>query len=822
MGDLLAKPAQIPHNLAMPYRGEIQFMEWIWLLVLRAVIFSRLFSALPAFSAETAAPAWMALRQAGVTAFQETRYLDALGSFQRAYEAAVREDSPDEVRGRLLTSVGACLMGLGDYGGALRHFLEARPLTLKGGNREDLAALDANLASVYLFQDDRENAVRLYQRALGWLDRIPQSRHRPSILANLAAVELRAGRPRTGLRYAEQGLRELGPSAPVAQQAALQELAGQAYLLLRKCGRAREAFERGLELGGSAGVAADVSRSWMFLGRTELECGDAAAALIRLNEAVRRARDRDGRVTLWEALYWRGRCLRKLGRPEGAVRDLQEAVQVLEALRVGLVPTDALRIQFEAFHHDAYRALADLLCEAGDSPGAFHVVEQGRAQSLREMLRARPRPAAETEPSLWTRYADRLAHLETARVRALAASGDQVQAWRARLAGQEAAVRELEAQMRVQDPGLGRTVLTPAVSLAEAQKTLEPGALLLNFHVGENGAWLWALTAAEAKLYRLPDPAEWSAATRSFPAALQAAGPATTESGRRLYRRLLGVVEPSLLDRPQWIIAANGDLAVLPFHALTTPAGRYVVEEHAVSYIPSITVLRGLRSRPAQEYRADFLGLADPVVNRADPRGAGAVRCDEEHPCVALPRLASSGAEVQACARLFRSGRATILSGLNASEAQVQEAARRGYRYWHFSTHVVADTQRPNLSFLALTLPDKLTVFDVLDLGARTEMVTVNGCSSGTGKLLAGAGLIGLARAFLAAGAQSVCATRWQIPDEEGALVRSVYTHLLAGLGRAEALRRAQIEMIRGGGWRAQPRYWAAYFLIGDGSGSPQ
>ncbi|MBI3693728.1 MAG: CHAT domain-containing protein, partial [Acidobacteria bacterium] len=102
------------------------------------------------------------------------------------------------------------------------------------------------------------------------------------------------------------------------------------------------------------------------------------------------------------------------------------------------------------------------------------------------------------------------------------------------------------------------------------------------------------------------------------------------------------------------------------------------------------------------------------------------------------------------------------------------------------------------------------------------EMVLLNGCDSGTGRNLPGAGVVGLARAFLAAGARSVCATRWRVPEEEGALVERLYRSLAGRAGapvdRAEALRQAQREMIRAGDWRAEPRYWAAYFLMGSHS----
>jgi len=153
----------------------------------------------------------------------------------------------------------------------------------------------------------------------------------------------------------------------------------------------------------------------------------------------------------------------------------------------------------------------------------------------------------------------------------------------------------------------------------------------------------------------------------------------------------------------------------------------------------------------------------------------------------------------------------------------LRETARQAYRYWHFTSHVVASGDRPEASFIALSMPpsrapmEKLKIADILDLPVRAEMVMLNGCDSGLGKNLPGAGVIGLARAFLAAGSRSVCATRWKIPDEGGALVTALYRRLAEGsLDRAEALQQAQLEMLRAGDWRSEPRYWAAYFLLGS------
>ena len=96
-------------------------------------------------------------------------------------------------------------------------------------------------------------------------------------------------------------------------------------------------------------------------------------------------------------------------------------------------------------------------------------------------------------------------------------------------------------------------------------------------------------------------------------------------------------------------------------------------------------------------------------------------------------------------------------------------------------------------------------------------LVVLSGCASAAGASLPGTGLLGLTRAWLAAGASHVVASHWATPDDSGALFLSFYHHLRNAphAGVAVALQQAQRDMIAGGGWRSEPRYWGGYFAIG-------
>ena len=90
----------------------------------------------------------------------------------------------------------------------------------------------------------------------------------------------------------------------------------------------------------------------------------------------------------------------------------------------------------------------------------------------------------------------------------------------------------------------------------------------------------------------------------------------------------------------------------------------------------------------------------------------------------------------------------------------------------------------------------------------------MTGCASGVGEARAGAGLLGLTRAWLAAGAGQVLATQWQVEDSRGDLLPRFFEQY-SGVRAAEALRRSQVAMLNSGSWQADPAYWAAFQLTG-------
>jgi CHAT domain-containing protein len=117
-----------------------------------------------------------------------------------------------------------------------------------------------------------------------------------------------------------------------------------------------------------------------------------------------------------------------------------------------------------------------------------------------------------------------------------------------------------------------------------------------------------------------------------------------------------------------------------------------------------------------------------------------------------------------------------------------------------------------------------LTVSEVYGLDLRqADLVVLSACETQLGEeglktelgVTAGDEVVGLTRAFFFAGTPTVVASLWKVDDEAtGELMERFYTHLKAGVSKAEALRQAQLETMAE---YPDPYSWAAFVMSGDG-----
>ena len=140
------------------------------------------------------------------------------------------------------------------------------------------------------------------------------------------------------------------------------------------------------------------------------------------------------------------------------------------------------------------------------------------------------------------------------------------------------------------------------------------------------------------------------------------------------------------------------------------------------------------------------------------------------------------------------------------------------------AAHVLQPVGHPEDALIDLGITkngnDLLTRDDIANLRVDHCLVVMSGCASASAGVETGAGVLGLTRAWILAGARAVVGSRWDIPDDSGELFDAFYSTLRANRGSVgwtipAALRRAQLKMLQSNSWRSDPKYWAAFYVVG-------
>ena len=487
------------------------------------------------------------------------------------------------------------------------------------------------------------------------------------------------------------------------------------------------------------------------------------------------------------------RALTGLGRPDEALAASREAVRRVEQVRGELGDSD-LRSTFledkQGIYHNAVRVA--LLAKRPDE--AFELAERSRARAFLDLLgtqttlsKGKTRALVEEEVRLRERLAEAQARAESTPDDAEAPS-----------ISTEAAERDYRAFLeRVRKENLEQASLMTVepVTMAEIQRLLPEGTTLLEYLVQDDEVIVWVVDRAHATVVRTAgDRQSLVAQVRRFRSTITTQGPLASvqEHAQALYGRLVEAAR-SEIHGDRLLIVPHGTLHYLPFSALRSPDGHWLVESFAIGTLPSASVLRYLADKSA--------GASDRALVVGNPDiGAG---------------MALRWAEREAKMVGERERDATVLVRADATEARVKKLIET-VGFVHFATHGELNESDPLASALLLTPgggeDGRLEVRELFGLDLHARLVVLSACQTGLGRLSHGDELVGLQRAFIYAGTPAVVTTLWKVDDRASyELVRAFYERL-EQVGAVQALRQAQLETMRR---FPHPFAWAAFGLTG-------
>jgi CHAT domain-containing protein/Tfp pilus assembly protein PilF len=778
----------------------------------------------------------------------------SLGELQKALDnegqalriAQARREPLDTANS--LNTIGLIYSHLGEYGKALEYYEQALRARVQSGDRRGQATTLNNIGVTYGAMGEFEKALGYFDRALPIKRAIEDRNGEAFVLNNIGRTRNDLRRYQEAVESYERGLGIVRDTGDRTTEASLLHNLGQAQRGLGKNVEARDSFEKSLRLR-------------------------------------RLVRDRQGEAETLAALAG----LEGEGGDLGRARLLmKEALDLFESQRTKIFSQE-LRASYFASVQDFYRLNIELLMRLqrqrpaeGYAAEALHVSERARARSLIELLTESHADIRQgIDPALLERERKLQQAINASEARRLRLASDPAQkaqlpeadAELERLTGEQ---QQVEALIRVNSPRYAHLTQPQPLSLAEIQtRLLDPDTLLLEYSLGDERSYLWAVTPSSMSVFELAPRGKIEAAATRVYDLLTARNRGTAETDAGWAQRVAQedaafagaaaelsemILRPAAaqLGSKRLVIVSEGALQRVPFAALTVaPPGAEssapppLIVSHEIVTLPSASTLAVLRSELAGRAPAPkaVAVLADPVFDAADARvrrertahapGAAVVppglsseeltraaEAGDVDLSLPLERLTSTRREAAAITAHVPARERLLALDFDASRATATGPALRRYRVVHFATHALISNAHPDLSGIVLSLVDEqgrpsdgfLRIHDIFNMRLPAELVVLSACRTGLGKDIRGEGMMGMTRAFMYAGARRAVVSLWSVNDRATAeLMERFYRKMLGGGGErpAAALRAAQVEMWRDGRWKS-PYYWGAFIMQGE------
>jgi CHAT domain-containing protein/Tfp pilus assembly protein PilF len=714
-----------------------------------------------------------------------------------------------------------------------------------------------SIGQIYAELYQTELAQRNYSKALSLARANRDYPVEAHIQLNLATLSFKNGDLRRAMEIAQSAvsLSNMGNDEKVL--ASSLDFLAQMELKNGQIEKGRSDLDRALSLYRQNNDLSAQIQIMCFLSGMSLSARQVSQAREQAESALRMAEDLARRASSnsqklrANALRWP--CWLALARAQRASQQREEALKSYFRAVSGTVvdwwtvyaSTETSAIGFSEERQAPYRELVDLLVELGRVNEAYDAYQYARVRTLSGLISARHAAGFRSDSDTDDKVRELSASIASLRTRLLSSSLNRSQ--RENLQGELVEVEDELAERRLQaelNHPRRRMVFSKPATLKQLQsKVLGDGESVLEFCLGEERSFVWLISRESVGFEILPGRREIEGRVRQYANDLSAA-PTNLHlqsnvakqraMAEDLFSMLFGKLAGQVRADSKLIVIPDGLLNQVPFESLVHN-GRYLIEDHQISYLPSASLIELLRQPPKSasdlDGQLDLLAFGDPVfqqqsespLNRKLPATPSKInRRAGDWDVTNLSRLPRTRDEVEYIASLIPKERQRIYLGKDSTEKAFKQESLSKYKWIHLATHSIINERNPGRSAVVLALDGNnaedgfLRATEIEDLDLNCDLVVLSACETGRGQLLSGEGIIGLSRSFFIAGARSVVVSQWAVSDISTAqLMKDFYQQMVNKVPKAAALREAKLRMLYGGSETRHPYYWAPFVIIG-------
>lgn len=741
-----------------------------------------------------------------------------------------------------LWDIGQTYSDEGDYLRALVYLDKSMAMATEAHETGRAAGITNSFGILYLNQRDYAKAIDFFQKGLKLANDANDRFKQADMLLNLGvAYQFSQDYPSslTNLKLAFDLAKQIDYSELLVL---VQEAMGVVYSAQGKYSDALNAVDNGLLSARKTGDKARMSELLWRRSQVNLANHDPVRAIEDANEAINLAEQLSLRNVRYLALTELGKAYRARNETDLAMQSFKKAASQIEEMRKHVA---GLENQRQLFFEDKvvpYRQIVEMLVSSNDDEAnrkALLTAESAKARVLLDVFSTGRIDLAKV-------MLDREKEEERKLNQRIVDLNNQIAQENAKRDSNSALLKELDNQLKsarrqyetFQDSlyaahpnvKLNQVRMTPATFTDIENLTVDHKTAFLEYVVTDSKVYLLALTKEQAGQ---------SPVLRAYPIAIGAndiakrtralrdmitTQTAFADDARKLYDLLLKPAEQQLKGKTSLCIVPDGVLWDLPFQALESRDGHYLIEDYAIFYAPSLSVLREMSvKKQAEGVSKSLLAFGNPTMP-----GEIATNLKTTYRGETLGPLPDAEVEVGSLNDIWGLSTSRVLIGPNATKKVFRSEASK-YKIIHLATHGILDDASPMYSRLVMARDKNdpnddglLEAREIMRLDLHADLVVLSACQTARGRFGAGEGIVGMSWAFFVAGVPSMVASQWKVDSASTARLMIDFHKRLKADGstagiKATALQQAALSLMKEPRYR-HPYFWAGFVMIGRNS----
>jgi tetratricopeptide (TPR) repeat protein len=763
--------------------------------------------------------------------------------------------------GHALHSIANIYYSRGDYAQAMNYYHRALAAEKEAGTPQGVAGALQGIGLIHSLDGNHALALEAYRENLSVAESLSDKE-------NTAAAWQKVGGAYFSLNQLDQALEAFQKALALREQLGDPQETANAMIDLGVTYTSKSDFTAALDIYQRAkALFESAKKGTHFSGDVELGFAtvllneslisyaqkDYSKTIEQVDKAAEIAKQYGDAQLFWQARYRAGKAQYRSGKLDLARSAFVEAIAVIEKLRPqqkrGYEP------RFYESKLAPYQAMVDVAVSEGNGNEAFDYAERAKSRALTGVLQSAnlwitktmtPREREQERKFLtdiaafnvkiqrgMERRPPNKSRIDDLKEKLRVAQKDYA-AFRDQLLARRPQLKTLRGEGKLLDAARAATLLTNA------------GTALLDFAETEEGVYLFAFTkpggparsrqpVSPLKIYILGlDRADLYSRVSRFQEAISSRSDEAQTQARELYDLTLKPAQEQLASQKHLIIAPDAVTWNLPFQALRTEDGRYLIENYAVSYTPSLTALGAistLRARPRPNRAASssgraaapaLLALVNPELSPAIETRIKSILPEGKTDQAPDAQNKDAQKEGDELSGIYGERRITILSGLAASEDRLKAEAGK-YDLLHLDVRGVLNETAPLFSFAALSSNAEakedgaLEAREIFDLDLKSDLALISASELAWPNAGAMRSMTGLIWAWFVAGCPATVVSRWRC-DGSFDLELEFHRRITSAWRKESKAKIWQLAVIQSLSRedRRHPYFWAGFSLLGD------